>query len=383
MTGVDSRLLLCLTPCQWPLLQAVVTRLTAAVQALMSSSALRCSVGVVARSMISDATRHTMSAVDSPEACELYCRAVAAICANADENCTACGTEAEDAVIPAVLRMMKAHLESVKVQEAACRALANLARTEDNMVKIVNLDGLGPIYVAMERHSTLPNVQVAACRALGNLAVHADNAVTVARDGLRHVYKAMDAHATLPAVQEAACGALANLALNDEIQVTMGSDDGLERVYRAMRVDSAGVQIAACLVLECLARNPANNARIGSPRVLELLYSVMDGNPTSAAAQEAACGVLCILAGNRENRANILSTKGLECVYAAMGRHSASAAVQEAACGALWTMAFYDARCKAKMVEDTRAVALTRAAQAAHPRIDTIQKAFRALVASD
>ncbi len=70
---------------------------------------------------------------------------------------------------------MKAHKESAKVQEWACRLLINLAASAENQLKISEAGGIAAVLTAMKVHTGSDAVQQYACGALRSLAVNAAN----------------------------------------------------------------------------------------------------------------------------------------------------------------------------------------------------------------
>jgi hypothetical protein len=86
---------------------------------------------------------------------------------------------------PALVNAMRALPGQEAVQQAACRALENLARGDDGMrVKIAAAGVLVSIVAAMAAHKTSASVQEQACRALSILTFkHDSNKVDVAAAG--------------------------------------------------------------------------------------------------------------------------------------------------------------------------------------------------------
>ena len=61
---------------------------------------------------------------------------------------------------------MRAHPNAMRVQESGCSALWNLARKEDNQLKIASLGGIETVLHAMSAHPKAAQVQESGCFAL-------------------------------------------------------------------------------------------------------------------------------------------------------------------------------------------------------------------------
>ena len=93
------------------------------------------------------------------------------------------------------------------------QALVNMAfKNDKNKADIARLGGIERVVGAMASHPDNLRVQEAACGVLGNLAVDEDNREAIAAaGGVERVLAAMRAHAAKPRLQEQACGALMNV----------------------------------------------------------------------------------------------------------------------------------------------------------------------------
>jgi hypothetical protein len=252
----------------------------------------------------------------------------------------------------AIVKMMRTRAGSADVQEKACCALAlkDLTITDDKNKTRAGINrAVEAVAAAMRAHAESAGVQEAACRALRNLACNnAKNGTRAGTAGaVEAVVAAMRAHSGSADVQKAACLALTYLAGSDEGNETRaGTAGAVEAVTAAMRAHagSADVQEAACFALENLTRNSAKNkTRAGTAGAVEAVAAAMRAHAGSAGVQEAACRALCNLAGSNEGNRTRAGTAGaVEAVAAAMRAYAGSAGVQEAACWALNNLATTD-----------------------------------------
>jgi len=158
---------------------------------------------------------------------------------------------AADADVHVIVRGMKTHALSQRVQEKACKALAHLADSDPrHQVAIAAVGGIERIVRAMMVHEASAGVQEKASRALINLAFkHDKNKTAIASGGgIERVVVAMSLHVENRRVQEAACGVLGNLAVDEDNRDHIAAAGGVERVLEAMRAHAGqpGLQEQAC-----------------------------------------------------------------------------------------------------------------------------------------
>ena len=138
------------------------------------------------------------------------------------------------------------------VQEAACEALAGLVDSnDDDRVKVEAEGGIAALLGAMQRAASTPSlqqcrgtltaeVQEAACRAMYNLAVNPANQVRItAEGGISALVTTMQRHSTNAKLQEPACITLHNLTFDADNQVKAKSAGAEDAVKRAMALQDA------------------------------------------------------------------------------------------------------------------------------------------------
>mmetsp|Transcript_123804 Transcript_123804/g.240988 ORF Transcript_123804/g.240988 Transcript_123804/m.240988 type:complete len:633 (-) Transcript_123804:36-1934(-) len=245
----------------------------------------------------------------------------------------------------AISDAMDAHRSDSNVQEAACRALRNMALAsnarEDSRAAIVRAGATQRVAAAMVAHRADVVVQATACGTLCHLSALRDNQGSIARaGGVELVVAAMMAHVMDPVVQEQGCWALANLCRSHrENQDAAGLASAVEAIVAGMaaHLGNSGSQAAGCNALRSLAdSHNANQETILRAKGAESIVAAMQNHLPEEAVQEAGCWALRDLArSNKGSTTMILWADGVQAVLAAMAAHVASARVQESSCRAL------------------------------------------------
>ena len=137
---------------------------------------------------------------------------------------------AKAGAIEAVLEAGAKHAGSAKMAKQVCRVLGSLAYHSDD-----NRAAVAVVRVMGEHHATAA-VMEAACGALTNLAKLDDDqalARIAAAEGIEAVVRVLGEHQANAAVMEAACGALFNIGWSDEALQKRIKDAGAEPLVRA------------------------------------------------------------------------------------------------------------------------------------------------------
>eukprot|EP00697_Spironema_sp_BW2_P007105 gnl/Spiro4/21313_TR10402_c2_g1_i2.p1 gnl/Spiro4/21313_TR10402_c2_g1~~gnl/Spiro4/21313_TR10402_c2_g1_i2.p1 ORF type:complete len:321 (-),score=17.89 gnl/Spiro4/21313_TR10402_c2_g1_i2:84-1046(-) len=196
------------------------------------------------------------------------------------------------------------------------------------------------IFAAMKAHLDSVDVQNAGCRALANYCVFKKNTGIYAREAVECICAAMNAHPGDANVLEAGCGALRNLA--HENAAYMREHGAVECVCAAMNAHrSVEVQRQGCHAMRSLSAGIlADTYHI---EVLEPLYirqrlavesvlAAMDTHRGVVDIQEAGAFALY----NLNAVSHLFPSQSIrplaECVCAAMNAHRGVTCVQEAGC---------------------------------------------------
>ena len=162
----------------------------------------------------------------------------------------------EEGAIAIIVAAMRAHLDSLSVQEHACAALINLSRgNRENDSLIFKAEGIPAIVAAMRAHPNSLVIQELACQALN---CGFANIFHIARArGVSAIVAAMRAHPNSCVIQEQACKALRDLTDNEEIVGMILGAGGIPAVVAAMRthLDRLEIQKKGCLVILSLIAN--------------------------------------------------------------------------------------------------------------------------------
>ena len=237
---------------------------------------------------------------------------------------------------------MQRHINSAKVQEYGCWALAKLAyKGAASREAIVRSGGINACVSAMCEYRGQCAVQTQGCRALRNLSVNSKaNRISIAdQGGIKAVVAAARGHRWNAEVQKWACWALGNLAYgNVSNQLSIGDHDGVEGIFASMREHwgIAAVQQAGCGALANLAMNDAIKVTIADKGGIEIVFQAMWEHRGSPLVQENGCAAMANLAaGSERNQLSIADKGGIEALVAGMNEHRSNVQVVEKGCGAL------------------------------------------------
>ena len=223
----------------------------------------------------------------------------------------------------AIVSGMKFHAMHAGIQEKACRAFLDLARSDaDNKVRIAEAGGIPLILAALDKHATHAGVAESACWAVINLtAKNDDNKLRIAQaGGIPLILAALDIHATHAGVVENACWAVLN-------------------------VGSAG-----------------NRALIAEAGGIPLILAALDNHATNASVVDRACwAVLNLTANNADNQVLTAEAGGIPLILAALDTHATDAGVVENACWALCNIGSSD-KALQKSIKEAGAETWVRAA---------------------
>jgi len=254
----------------------------------------------------------------------------------AEQSLMAIQRETPEQQIRSTLNIMKANLENASIQENGCIQLGLLADDERKRRSIVASGGIAVILGAMTRHPAVRGVQEYGCRALGNVAVSNDaiRDSIAAEGGIAVIIDAMKEHAAVAGVQENGCDALGNLAWNNDTNcVSIGKAGGIAVILDAIRQHPSvsDVQASGCNALANLAASvDANCVRIAEAGGIAEILSAMRRHTAVADVQARGCEAIANLAVNNDaNRGRIIEMEGIAVVQEAMKQHANSPDVQE------------------------------------------------------
>lgn len=116
--------------------------------------------------------------------------------------------------VQAIIRVMDAHREDVKIQCAACTALSITATNDTNRAEIASNGGIDSVLCAMEHEQD--DLQTCALASLVNLALFCDNRDVLRRAGVVvRIKAAMENFNGNAGVQENCCRLLCNICDNN------------------------------------------------------------------------------------------------------------------------------------------------------------------------
>jgi hypothetical protein len=227
-----------------------------------------------------------------------------------------------------IVRAMARFERCIKLQEAGCLIISNLAigrdpRVRDVRVVLAGTGALERVTRAMVLHRNSAAVQERACLAICNLAANTANRLALADAGaLDLVISAMDSHDDA-LVLENACLAIRQLARSEQNKTVLGARcRAHERIVAAMRLHQtdASVQKAGCKALQALASNSAENQRIlvGAGAIERILCAMRLHAPSNLDVQRAGCHALWDLAASDDNKMLLAREGAHELLLAAL-----------------------------------------------------------------
>jgi hypothetical protein len=201
---------------------------------------------------------------------------------------------------------LKAHERSEIVQGSGCWALACIAAAADSADKpdkpgvhahIADAGGVDRICIAMKSHKMNAAVQVAGCRALANLAASNDEESVMNAGAIERICSAMQAHLNSAVVQKRGCSALMHIATSSvDAQAIIAQNGGIECICSGMAVhmQSEDVQEKGCWALVCLTGDSTtgNHVSIVKAGGIERICAAMASHEHCSRVQEV--GLQCI-----------------------------------------------------------------------------------------
>jgi len=246
------------------------------------------------------------------------------------------GGEMED-IITRLVSGMRAYRAHPRVQEAGCKALAELAHHPNVAAAIVDAGGLAVVVEAMSAHEAQAGVQEQGCRALQSTFGDFEAGIA-ARRGIAAVVTAMKTHQGCPFVQQYGSKTLQNLA-NAGFVTSITGADGICAVLAAITAHPE----YGFKALQELARDYTTAVAIVVAGGIPVTLTAMETH-RSAHVQQLGCAVLENLACNNANQTAIATAGGIAAVVTAMRTHAGKGheALQETGCGALGNIGWSD-----------------------------------------
>jgi len=285
----------------------------------------------------------------------------------------AVGDEMQDNITRLVsgMRTYRAH---PRVQEAGCKALAELAHHPNVAAAIVDAGGLAVVVEAMSAHEAQAGVQEQGCRALQSTFGDFEAAIAAAR-GIAAVVTAMKTHQGCPFVQQYGCKTLENVANAGFVASIMGAD-GICAVLTAITAHPEH----GFRALQELARDYTTAVAIVAVGGIPVALTAMETHK-SAHVQQLGCAVLENLACNNANQTAIASAGGIAAVVTAMRTHAGQGheGLQEMGCRALGNLGWSDLALQKRIKDEGGEGVVKAAVTAAGATAKCVDSGYRLL----
>ena len=235
-----------------------------------------------------------------------------------------------DAILAILAGMQQHAMKHPAVATAACKALFQLSSIDDNNdSKIACAGGCKIILEAMRAHKTVADVQEQGCRALKNLAATDEAKKSISHEGgIQVILDAMRHHTQQQHVTEHACQALINLvADNYDNKRVLADQGGIRLLLQTMAAhrQRAEIQHYACrLLLSLTYNNPDLKHKVVAEQGIEEILDTMQAHESHVGVQEMACGALDNIAWSDQLlRKRVKDAGAVRVVESAMGAHFA------------------------------------------------------------
>jgi hypothetical protein len=265
--------------------------------------------------------------------------------------------------LDSVVRKMQQHPASVAAHTAGCRRLANATDTSrlrvpvvnSNKMAIVNAGGIDVLVDTLRVHRSNAPVLELACKALASLAKKDEDIKAAIADagGVQAAAEALREHPECPEVQEHGCRLMRNLAAKvSENKVLIVEHGGIEVVLCAMKTHPGLVRVqeeGSRALANLAAANAANQMSIAAKGGIEVLVAAMALHVADAHLQKAGCQALGNLACDEANKVAIAKNGGIGALIQAMAEHRKDTSVQEEGCWALLNIGWCDSSSAARL----------------------------------
>ena len=206
--------------------------------------------------------------------------------------------------LPRIVHKMKRARHRAYVQHLGCTLLSHLAaRNERAKVAIFHAGAITLILDAMRRHVSEVKVQGAACTALAFLGDTQKEAVCVAlSEAIPLVLQAMRVHEEDAALQLWCCLAICSMSKCAANRVSFGQAGAIPLLTRCMDRDTGDdelqllIQRWGCCTLTRLSLEDANVLALASPGTVAAVLKAMGRNTSDGVVQAAGCALFATLA---------------------------------------------------------------------------------------
>jgi hypothetical protein len=241
---------------------------------------------------------------------------------------------------------MKAHKESVGVQECGCWALVSMSEDCDNCSELVKAGALDLALYAMEMFYTGEALQEYGCRMLANMAMDDEmDACLASEKVIESLLGAMERYTKNTEIQEHALYTIGKLVLeSDKVVQPVLKNDGIQLICEAMKVfnNNVAIQQGACRAMGALAMQEEGRDELISGAGLDLALSTikrqdLEGNEV---IQMLCCNTLASLLDTENSKVKQrVCEEGLPGMMRALRMYTDDAELCECVCRAVSLLA--------------------------------------------
>eukprot|EP00698_Gefionella_okellyi_P008346 TRINITY_DN2067_c0_g1_i1.p2 TRINITY_DN2067_c0_g1~~TRINITY_DN2067_c0_g1_i1.p2 ORF type:complete len:459 (-),score=111.89 TRINITY_DN2067_c0_g1_i1:2109-3485(-) len=204
----------------------------------------------------------------------------------------------EEEVLRSVVGNMSGLVSHAAVQKAGIKMFASIDAENPKMQKLLEL-AVAPLVVAMGAHQNDLDVQQAACKAITNLAYSEHlQAQLIELGAPKLVVAALRTHGAVAEMAQNACGALTNLSYdNESVQALIVDEGGVPLICTAVRTHPQNGDLAfmAFTAMCDLAGKPALQTQVARECKVELILESMRQHPQHPGVLQYGMGMLAIL----------------------------------------------------------------------------------------
>eukprot|EP00727_Mastigamoeba_balamuthi_P010686 m51a1_g624 hypothetical protein (1099) ;mRNA; f:127808-132268 len=246
--------------------------------------------------------------------------------------------------IDVAVACMRAHEESVPIQEHCCSIIANMAADgSENQAEVIKKGGMDALVRVLRRHTADPALTVLACGAVAGLSVsQSGKSVAVKASAIEAVLSAAAQHKNSPDVLRSCFAAIcAVVDGNAEAQQVARSSGAIKSLLECLAEFQDHAELAAVLlgVAEKLATRCAENvAALRAGGLVALAVGAMRAGDDAERDSKAACALYELLAADRACASEYTQLGVVDCLVHGLKAFGDNVAVQSRGIAVLYLL---------------------------------------------